>query len=81
MSVRTPARRSSKTTSARCRSGSTGRSAASRSRWGRAGQRLAELGAGLRTELRTDIAALRAELIKWSFVFFATAALAVIGLR
>jgi hypothetical protein len=39
--------------------------------------RLAEL----RTELRTDIAALRAELIKWSFVFFATAALAVIGLR
>jgi hypothetical protein len=43
--------------------------------------RLAELGAGLRSELRTEIAALRAELIKWSFVFFATAALAVIGLR
>jgi hypothetical protein len=34
-----------------------------------------------RTDLRESIAALRAELIKWSFVFFATAALAVIGLR
>ncbi len=51
-------------------------------------QRLAELAAelrgemaGLRQDLRGEIAALRAELIKWSFVFFATAALAVIGLR
>jgi len=35
----------------------------------------------LRQEMRDSIAALRAELIKWSFVFFATAALAVIGLR
>jgi hypothetical protein len=35
----------------------------------------------LRQETRDSIAALRAELIKWSFVFFATAALAVIGLR
>lgn len=35
----------------------------------------------LRTEMRESIAALRAELIKWSFVFFATATLAVIGLR
>jgi len=36
---------------------------------------------GVRREMRENIAALRAELIKWSFVFFATAALAVIGLR
>ena len=35
----------------------------------------------LRSEMRESIAALRAELIKWSFIFFATAALAVIGLR
>ena len=35
----------------------------------------------LRSESREQIAALRAELIKWAFVFFATAALAVIGLR
>ena len=51
-------------------------------------QKLAELRAdlrgetgSLRQEMRDSIAALRAELIKWSFVFFATAALAVIGLR
>lgn len=35
----------------------------------------------VKAELRQDIANLRAELIKWAFVFFATAALAVIGLR
>ena len=35
----------------------------------------------MRSETRDQIAALRAELIKWAFVFFATAALAVIGLR
>ena len=35
----------------------------------------------LRREMRENSAALRAELIKWSFIFFATAALAVIGLR
>ena len=35
----------------------------------------------LRQELRASLANLRSELIKWSFVFFATAALAVIGLR
>ena len=40
-------------------------------------QRMAEL----RQEVRESIAGLRSELIKWSFVFFATAALAVIGLR
>ena len=51
-------------------------------------QRLAELRSELRQDivavrqdLRGEIAALRAELIKWSFIFFATAALAVIGLR
>ena len=42
---------------------------------------LAEKIGGLRQELRDGLANLRAELIKWSFVFFATAALAVIGLR
>lgn len=35
----------------------------------------------LRQELRAGLANVRSELIKWSFVFFATAALAVIGLR
>ena len=47
-------------------------------------QRTAELRAEVsqaKSELRQDIANLRAELIKWAFVFFATAALAVIGLR
>lgn len=44
-------------------------------------QRMAVLEAHLRSDLRDSIASLRAELIKWSFVFFATAALAVIGLR
>lgn len=36
---------------------------------------------GLRIEFKSDLAQLRAELIKWAFVFFASAALAVIGLR
>ena len=40
-------------------------------------QRVSEL----RQEIREGMANLRSELIKWSFVFFATAALAVIGLR
>lgn len=51
-------------------------------------QRIAELRAELRAELKSDIGQLRAdlgqlrgELIKWAFVFFAGAALAVIGLR
>jgi len=47
-------------------------------------QRTGELRTGvgsLRQEMRESIASLRAELIKWSFIFFATAALAVIGLR
>lgn len=44
------------------------------------GELRATLGQG-KAELRQEIANLRAELIKWSFVFFATAALAVIGLR
>jgi hypothetical protein len=51
-------------------------------------QRLAEVRAELRTEvgavrqdLREGLANLRSELIKWSFVFFVTAAIAVIGLR
>ena len=37
--------------------------------------------AAVRQDMRDSISSLRAELIKWSFVFFATAALAVIGLR
>jgi len=37
--------------------------------------------AALKQDTTTQIAGLRAELIKWSFVFFVTAALAVIGLR
>ena len=44
-------------------------------------QRLAELRAEFRAALSHELGRLRAELIKWSFVFFATAALAVIGLR
>ena len=44
-------------------------------------QRLAELRAEFRSALSHELGRLRAELIKWSFVFFATAALAVIGLR
>jgi len=43
--------------------------------------RTGELRAELLGALSKEIGALRAELIKWSFVFFATAALAVIGLR
>ena len=35
----------------------------------------------LRAEMNAGFDRLRAELIKWAFVFFATAALAVIGLR
>jgi hypothetical protein len=35
----------------------------------------------LRQDLTKQIAGLRVELIKWAFVFFTTAALAVIGLR
>lgn len=34
-----------------------------------------------KAEVHQELATLRAELVKWSFVFFATAALAVIGLR
>ena len=47
-------------------------------------QRVAELRVeigAVRQDLRDAIGSLRAELLKWSFVFFATAALAVIGLR
>lgn len=51
-------------------------------------QRLAQVEARMetrfeqvRSEVRQELGTLRAELIKWSFVFFATAALAVIGLR
>ena len=44
-------------------------------------QRTAELRAEFKTALATELGRLRADLIKWSFVFFATAALAVIGLR
>jgi hypothetical protein len=44
-------------------------------------QRVAELRAEFRGTLSHELGTLRAELIKWSFVFFATAALAVIGLR
>jgi hypothetical protein len=40
-----------------------------------------EMAATLRVEMHQSLATLRAELIKWAFVFFATAALAVIGLR
>lgn len=43
-----------------------------------------EMRADMRAELatiRTELALLRAELIKWVFLFAATAALAVIGLR
>lgn len=43
-------------------------------------QRLAELGAVLRTEFRSGLADLRTDLIKWMFVFWATIALGVIGL-
>ena len=35
----------------------------------------------LRIETSSLVNGLRAELIKWAFIFFATAALAVIGLR
>jgi hypothetical protein len=35
----------------------------------------------LRQEMREGLANLRSELIKWTFVFFVTAAIAVIGLR
>lgn len=35
----------------------------------------------LRQELREGLANLRSKLIKWPFVFFVTAAIAVIGLR
>jgi len=41
----------------------------------------AELRGEFRSTLATELGRLRADLIKWSFVFFATAALAVIGLR
>lgn len=51
-------------------------------------QRLAEVRAdlhgeigSLRQEMRDGLANLRSELIKWTFVFFVTAAIAVIGLR
>ena len=44
-------------------------------------QRIAELRGEFRAALATELGRLRADLIKWSFVFFATAALAVIGLR
>ena len=47
-------------------------------------QRVAELRVevgAVRQDLRDAIGSLRAELLKWSFVFFATAALAVIGLH
>jgi hypothetical protein len=44
-------------------------------------QRIAELRTEFHTTLSHELGKLRAELIKWSFVFFATAALAVIGLR
>ena len=44
-------------------------------------QRIAELRAEFHTTLSHELGKLRAELIKWSFVFFATAALAVMGLR
>jgi len=40
----------------------------------------AEIGS-LRQDMRDGLANVRSELIKWSFVFFMTAALAVIGLR
>src|SRR6202795_1054110 len=40
----------------------------------------AEIGT-LRQDMREGLANLRSELIKWSFVFFVTAAIAVIGLR
>jgi hypothetical protein len=36
--------------------------------------------AGLRAELRSEIATARADLIKWMFVFVATATLAILGL-
>jgi hypothetical protein len=42
---------------------------------------LAEVRAEFRATLSRELGSLRVELIKWSFVFFATAALAVIGLR
>ncbi len=44
-------------------------------------QRVAELRSEFHTALADELGKLRAELIKWAFVFFATAALAVIGLR
>jgi hypothetical protein len=44
-------------------------------------QRFAEVRAEFRAVLAEEIGKLRAELIKWSFLFFATAALAVLGLR
>jgi hypothetical protein len=39
------------------------------------------MGASLHGEIHQVTAAVRAELIKWAFVFVATAALVVIGLR
>ena len=44
-------------------------------------QRIGELRTYFRTTLSHELGTLRAELIKWSSVFFATAGLAVIGLR
>jgi DNA anti-recombination protein RmuC len=44
-------------------------------------QSITELRSEFHATLAKELGTLRAELIKWSFVFFATAALAVIGLR
>jgi len=43
-------------------------------------QRLAELRAELLTELRTAIAGLRAELVRWMFGFWVTTLLGIAGL-
>jgi len=44
-------------------------------------QRAAELRAEFRSALAGEVGRLRSDLIKWSFVFFVSAALAVLGLR
>lgn len=41
-------------------------------------QRLAEFGAQLRAELRAEMHAMRADLMKWAFVFWATTLAAVL---
>ena len=43
-------------------------------------QRLAELGAAVRTEFAQGLGQLKGDLVKWMFVFWAPTALAVVGL-